>query len=135
VAKLGDFGLSRLQNDLLQTAEGYLLGTPHYISPEQANGDKAIDIRSDLYALGATFYHLLSMQPMFPGDNVQQVVLAHLTRNAPALGECAAGVSAGMCEIIDRLVQRDKSERYQTATALTEALSRLGPLADQPSAN
>src|SRR5690606_11307569 len=58
-AKLGDFGLSRLQDDVAQTAEGYLLGTPHYISPEQANGDKHIDIRSDMYAAGATIFHLM----------------------------------------------------------------------------
>jgi serine/threonine protein kinase len=130
VAKLGDFGLSRLQDDLGQTAEGYLLGTPHYISPEQANGDKAIDIRSDLYALGATFYHLLSLQPIFPGDNMQQVVLAHLTRSAQALAETAPSVSPGLCTLIDRLVRRDKSERVQTAAELTAELQKLESLND-----
>src|SRR5690606_5081184 len=51
VAKLGDFGLSRLIEDTAQTAEGYLLGTPHYISPEQAGGQKDVDTRADIYSL------------------------------------------------------------------------------------
>jgi DNA-binding response OmpR family regulator len=128
VAKLGDFGLSRLADDVGQTAEGYLLGTPHYISPEQANGDKNLDTRSDLYALGACFFHLLSGQPLFPGDNLQQVVLSHLTKARPRLGDSAGDTSPGLCEIIDRLVQREREKRYQTGGDLIEALSKLPPL-------
>src|SRR5690606_631534 len=126
-AKLGDFGLSRLQDDNAQTAEGYLLGTPHYISPEQANGDKQLDIRSDMYAAGATFFHLLSGQPLFPGDNLQQVVLAHLTKNPPKLASLAPEVSPALCDVIDRCVRRDRDERYKTAEELTAALNQLPP--------
>jgi serine/threonine-protein kinase len=128
VAKLGDFGLSRLADDVGQTAEGYLLGTPHYISPEQANGDKQLDTRSDLYALGATFFHLLSGQPLFPGDNLQQVVLSHLTKVRPRLADLAPHVSPGMCEIIDKLVQRERDLRYKDGGELIEALAKLPPL-------
>jgi eukaryotic-like serine/threonine-protein kinase len=128
IAKLGDFGLTRLQDDLGQTAEGYLLGTPHYISPEQANGEKVLDARSDLYALGATFYHLLAERPMFPGDNLQQVVLAHLTKSAQPLGEVAEQVSPDLCAVIDRLVRRERTERYQTTDELIDALNHLAPL-------
>lgn len=128
VAKLGDFGLSRLQDDLGQTAEGYLLGTPHYISPEQANGDKHIDSRSDLYSLGATIFHLLSGQPLFPGDNLQQVVLAHLTKARPKLGDTTGDVSPAMCVMVDKLVEREPSARYQTAAELIEAINGLPPL-------
>lgn len=128
VAKLGDFGLSRLQDDLGQTAEGYLLGTPHYISPEQANGDKHIDSRSDLYSLGATIFHLLSGQPLFPGDNLQQVVLAHLTKARPKLGDMAGDVSPGLCAMVDRLVEREPGARYQTSAELIDAINGLPPL-------
>jgi serine/threonine protein kinase len=128
VAKLGDFGLSRLQDDLGQTAEGYLLGTPHYISPEQANGDKQIDTRSDMYSLGATFYHLLSGEPLFPGDNLQQVVLAHLTKARPKLADLAGDVSPAVCELIDKLVEREPENRFQTTEELFEALNGLPPL-------
>jgi DNA-binding response OmpR family regulator len=127
-AKLGDFGLSRLRDDLGQTAEGYLLGTPHYISPEQANGDKDIDTRSDLYSLGATFFHLLSGEPLFPGDNLQQVVLAHMTKDRRPLAELATDVSPPLCALIDKLVAREKQDRCQGADALIEALGKLPPL-------
>ena len=128
VAKLGDFGLSRLQDDLGQTAEGYLLGTPHYISPEQANGDKQIDSRSDMYSLGTTFYHLLSGEPLFPGDNLQQVVLAHLTKARPKLGDMAGDVSPGLCAMVDKLVEREPDARYQTSAELIDAINGLPPL-------
>ncbi|MBZ0137456.1 MAG: protein kinase [Planctomycetes bacterium] len=128
VAKLGDFGLSRLRDDLGQTAEGYLLGTPHYISPEQANGDKDIDTRSDLYSLGACFYHLLCGQPLFPGDNLQQVVLSHLTKERPRLAELAPDVTPALCELIDKLVSRQKDRRCQTTDALIEEIGKLPPV-------
>src|SRR5690606_25970796 len=114
--------------DLGQTAEGYLLGTPHYISPEQANGEKDIDTRSDLYSLGACFFHLLCGEPLFPGDNLQQVVLSHLTKTRPNLADKASDVSPPLCEMIDKRCQREKAVRYQTAADLIEALGKLPPL-------
>lgn len=128
VAKLGDFGLTRLQDDTGQTAEGYLLGTPHYISPEQANGDKDLDIRSDMYSAGATFFHLLSGNAVFPGDNLQQVVLAHLTKDPPGLASQAPAVTPEFCSVIDKLVQRERDRRYRTAAELIDTLNKLPPL-------
>lgn len=128
LAKLGDFGLSRLVDDTAQTAEGYLLGTPHYISPEQANGAKDLDTRSDLYSLGATFYHLLADKPVFPGDNLQQVVLAHLTKDPPPLKESAPHISDALCAIVDKLVMRDRDRRFRKCREVIEALEALPPL-------
>lgn len=125
LAKLGDFGLSRLVDDTAQTAEGYLLGTPHYISPEQANGAKDLDTRSDLYSLGATFYHLLAGKPVFPGDNLQQVVLAHLTKDPVPLKSVAPHVSDALCAVIDKLVLRDRDQRYRTCREVIAALEAL----------
>jgi len=128
VAKLGDFGLSRLADDAAQTAEGYLLGTPHYISPEQANGSKDLDIRSDLYSLGATFFHLLGGSPVFPGDNLQSVVLMHLTKPAPKLKATAPKVSEPLAAIIDKLLESDRTKRFQHASDLLAALDALPSL-------
>ncbi len=128
VAKLGDFGLSRLVDDTGQTAEGYLLGTPHYISPEQANGAKDLDSRADIYSLGATFYHLLSGVPVFPGDNLQQVVLAHLTKDPQPLNTVASGVSPALCEIIDRTIRRDREQRFTKVAELLAALNAMPAL-------
>lgn len=129
VAKLGDFGLSRLVDDTAQTAEGYLLGTPHYISPEQAGGQKDVDSRADIYSLGATFYHLLAHQPLFPGDNLQQVVLAHLTKDAAPLKSLAPGVSDAFCTLIDQTVKRDRKVRPAKPAELIAALNALPALA------
>ncbi|MEE9312757.1 MAG: response regulator [Planctomycetota bacterium] len=124
-AKLGDFGLSRLSEDVGQTAEGYLLGTPHYISPEQANGAKDLDARADLYSLGATFYHLLAGQPVHPGDNLQQVVLAHLTKDPTPLRDVAPSVDAAFAAIIDKLVQREREDRYENPAKVSEDIRAL----------
>ncbi|MCC6574634.1 MAG: protein kinase [Planctomycetes bacterium] len=127
-AKLGDFGLSRLSEDTAQTAEGYLLGTPHYISPEQANGSKDIDIRSDLYALGACFYHLLAGEAVFPGDNMQQVVLQHLTKEPPSIKAKAPTVSDGFAAILAKLLHKERDQRYQTPAELLKDLAALPAL-------
>ncbi|GIK51465.1 MAG: protein kinase [Planctomycetaceae bacterium] len=128
-AKLGDFGLSRLADDSAQTAEGYLLGTPHYISPEQANGNKDLDIRSDLYSLGATFFHLLAGRPVFEGDSLQAVVLAHLSKQPPKLREVAPKVSEPFAALIDRLLENDRAKRFEHAKDLLAALDALPVLA------
>ncbi|MCC6465693.1 MAG: response regulator [Planctomycetes bacterium] len=131
VAKLGDFGLSRLVEDTGQTAEGYLLGTPHYISPEQANGAKDLDSRSDLYSLGATFFHLLAGQPVFPGDNLQQVVLAHLTKDPQPVCSINPQVTPALGAVIDRLVMREREKRHASPQELVADLAALPPLAAQ----
>lgn len=127
-AKLGDFGLSRMADDAAQTAEGYLLGTPHYISPEQANGSKDLDIRSDLYSLGATFFHLLAGRPVFEGDSLQAVVLAHLSKQPPRLREIAPKVSEPFAAIIDKLLENDRTKRFQHASELVAALDAMAAL-------
>ena len=129
VAKLGDFGLSRLVEDTGQTAEGYLLGTPHYISPEQAGGQKDVDSRADVYSLGAAVFHLLAGRPLFPGDNLQQVVLAHLTKDPPPLQSLAPKVSEEFAALVDRTVRRDRNERFARPLDLVTALNALPPLA------
>ena len=127
-AKLGDFGLSRLQDDTAQTAEGYLLGTPHFISPEQANGSKDLDIRSDLYSLGATMFQMLAGEAVFPGDDMQQVVLQHLAKDPRGLKEVAPQVSDEFCAVIDKLLKRDRDQRFASARLLIDALDALAPL-------
>ncbi len=124
-AKLGDFGLSRLVDDVDQTAEGYLLGTPHYISPEQANGKKQLDIRSDIYSLGATFYHLLANQPLFEGETLREVVLAHLSRTPRPLHEVAPHISPDFCALIDRQLAKEVEQRAQTGAALVDEIRAL----------
>ncbi len=85
--KVADFGLARLSNDETRlTQEGYTLGTPLYMSPEQVEG-KPLDTRSDIYSLGVTCYHMLAGQPPFRGETALNVAVQHLKGEAADLGE------------------------------------------------
>ena len=69
--EVGDFGLAKSMNDdsLHLTMTGMAMGSPHYISPEQAEANRNVDFRSDIYSLGCTLFHMLSGKPPYAGDN------------------------------------------------------------------
>src|SRR5262249_30267896 len=80
VAKLADLGLAREASDraAVKAEKGLLVGTPYYIAPEQIEGREDVDIRADLYALGATLYHMVTGRPPFTGKDVDEILDAHL---------------------------------------------------------
>lgn len=83
--KLTDMGLSKsLLEDGEATQTGLLIGTPHYMSPEQVRGEALTDARADIYGLGATLYHMLCGEPPFPLDNVRDILRAHLNKPPPS---------------------------------------------------
>jgi hypothetical protein len=120
-AVVTDFGIARDagQADGL-TVGGNVLGSVQYMSPEQASGE-ALDGRSDLYALGCVGYHALCGRPPFEGP-AQSVLVAHVTRPAPALGAVAGHVPASVVAVIDRCLAKEPSQRFATADAVAEAL-------------
>jgi len=84
VAKVCDFGLARSTTDETRmTQTGIMMGTPHYVSPEQARGEKDVDIRSDIYSLGATLYHLVTGTTPFTGSTAAVVMSKHLSEELP----------------------------------------------------
>ena len=97
LVKVVDFGLARLQprnspnNQTLDKDCGFV-GTPFFMSPEQANNLHDVDIRSDLYSLGCTFYYALTGEIPFPGNTLAEVLASHLTRKAPPLEELRADI-------------------------------------------
>ncbi|NUQ36100.1 MAG: response regulator [Planctomycetaceae bacterium] len=111
VAKIADFGLSRATQDMGQTIEGHVLGTPHYISPEQAQGAKNLDIRSDLYSLAATFYHLLTGHTPFEGDNLSILIVAHVSQKPKDPREHRSNLSEGTAKLMLRLLAKTADER------------------------
>ncbi|MEM8885478.1 MAG: serine/threonine-protein kinase [Planctomycetota bacterium] len=119
IAKLCDLGLAKDSPE-----EGRALGTPAYISPEQAQGSADVDIRSDLYSFGCTLYHMLTGTQPFEG-NAKVVMVKHLTESAPALGEREPDVSAAMVAIVDRLMEKDPADRFQSPRDLLGALQEL----------
>lgn len=129
--KVADFGLARVvdQADGVQTTQiGITMGTPLYMSPEQAEG-KAVDPRSDMYSLGVTAYHMLTGNPPFRGETALSVAVQHLKREPVAIQEHRSDLSAAFSSIIMKLLAKDPSDRFQKATDLQESLRKL-PTAD-----
>jgi len=136
--KVADFGLARvLEDDLELTQEGMALGTPLYMSPEQASGGP-VDVRSDLYSLGASVYHLLAGQPPFKGSTSVAVALAHQREQPMPLAAFRPELPAGLGRIVEQLLAKRPEERCESPTELLQAVeaveaalatgSRHGPL-------
>ncbi|HEY2911273.1 MAG TPA: protein kinase [Gemmataceae bacterium] len=124
--KVTDFGLSRFFTGeaVHLTQSGVTLGTPLYLSPEQAQGQE-VDFRSDLYSLGVTSYHLLSGEPPFKGATALEVALKHLTDVPRPLGELRPDLPADLCALIHRLMAKKPAERPQSARELLRELGKV----------
>jgi serine/threonine-protein kinase len=123
--KVADFGLVRVAGeDLALTQDGMTLGTPLYMSPEQGEG-RVVDARSDLYSLGATVYHLLAGRPPFTGPSAIAVLMAHIKEPPPPLATRRPDLPAGLCRIVDRLLEKEPADRHQSPQELLQAVSDL----------
>ncbi|QHF31312.1 serine/threonine-protein kinase [Pseudomonas sp. R32] len=120
-AVLSDFGIAKSLDDRTQfTQAGFAVGTPSYMSPEQARGQE-IDGRADLYALGVVFYEMLVGKLPYSGNDALSTALAHLTEPLPELP-----IEHGRYqEILRGLLAKDPAERYADAETLLAALDRL----------
>lgn len=122
VAKLGDFGFVKSNIAIDVTEEGSVLGTPDYISPEQAMG-RDVDFRSDLYSLGVTLYHMVAKRPPFDGT-VSTIMRAHIRDELPNPRDLNPDVPEALCRIIKRMTAKDPSDRYVTCEELFEELEQ-----------
>ncbi|MFW5901456.1 MAG: protein kinase domain-containing protein, partial [Thermodesulfobacteriota bacterium] len=126
-AVLTDFGIVKdLTVDSGYTMDGTSVGTPHYMSPEQAQGSSAIDWRTDLYSLGVTFYEMITGSVPYTADSAVAVALKHIKDPVPKLPAHLSRYQT----IIDRLMAKRPEKRFQSAHELLEALERL-PSADK----
>jgi serine/threonine protein kinase len=129
--KVVDFGLARLQGAAFQSQTIQLqssksfVGTPDFVSPEQARDVHSVDIRSDLYSLGCTFYFALSGQRPFKGSTVLETVVKHMQEEARPLTALRAELPPAVAAVVSRLMAKEPAERFQTPTALVEALTPL----------
>lgn len=124
--KLADFGLAKLidapGNTI--TALNRVLGTPHFMSPEQCRGE-ALSPQSDLYALGATYYALLVGAPPYVAEQDMQIMFAHCSRSIPNPRDLKPELPAGCAEIIHRAMAKEPMDRYSTAQEFATDLARL----------
>ena len=124
--KLADLGLAKqLNDDFGSTMAGTALGTPYYISPEQALDAMKADARSDIYSLGATLYHLLSGVLPYEGDNVMGVMLKHANEPLVPPQDKTPGLPESFCRVICKMMAKYPDERYQSCTALLDDLFKL----------
>ncbi len=124
VAKLTDLGLARATDDkeAAESEAGKAYGTPYYISPEQIRGDVDIDFRADIYSLGATFYHLVTGRPPFEGDTPSAVMHKHLKAPLVPPDHINTALSAGVGEIIEFAMAKNRDDRYASTEDLVEDL-------------
>ncbi|MEP7214412.1 MAG: protein kinase [Acidobacteriota bacterium] len=130
IVKLLDFGIAKLAlqssedpelgneaQTLFKTAPGIVMGTPNYMSPEQARG-KSVDGRTDIWSLGVVIYEMVAGQVPFGGDTQTDVLVSILSRPVPNLEELSTTVPAALVKVIDKALAKNVDERYATAEAL-----------------
>ncbi|WP_255595002.1 tetratricopeptide repeat protein [Lysobacter sp. BMK333-48F3] len=120
-AYLSDFGVARSLAGSGRTQTGAVIGTPDYLSPEQARGEP-VDARSDLYALGLMLYEMLAGQLPFAGGTVTEVLAQRMLRTPPPLSERRAEVPAWVARLVDKLLRPSPAHRFQDAAAVIAAI-------------
>ena len=140
VAKLLDFGFvlpTAILGEATLTGEGQILGTPLYMSPEQAKGGHELDERSDIYSLGAVAYHLLTGRPPFQAKGRTAVLIAHARDPVEPPSRVRPGIPEDLERVVLRCLAKPPDERFPDAEALEQALGAcarggLGPGSCRP---
>ncbi|MFN9421824.1 protein kinase domain-containing protein [Gemmatimonas sp.] len=134
-ALVTDFGIARAATDSGETsrltATGMAIGTPAYMSPEQASGDRDLDARSDLYSLGIVAYQMLCGEPPFVGGTTPALLVKHLAEAPVPIQQRRADVPPDLAAIVMRLLEKNPDHRFQQATELSQAL-RTGVVPPAP---
>ena len=127
VAKVTDFGLAQLTQGgerVNLTQVGVTMGTPLYMSPEQVN-EANVDLRSDLYSIGVTFYHLLAGHPPFRAGTAFALAFKHLNEEAPLLAESRPDLPPSLIRLIHRLMEKNPDDRFTSAREVLNALKSI----------
>jgi len=129
--KMLDFGIAKLIDAPAEdagklTSDGTVIGTPEYMSPEQAMG-RTVDHRSDIFSLGVVLFEALSGRHPFAGSSVTETLVNIVTREAPDLATLLPGVSPALVEIVQKATRKNPDERYEIAKQMASALNKVSP--------
>ena len=127
VAKLCDLGLAKHvegNEDASLTQSGQAVGTPHYIAPEQARGE-AVDFNTDIYSLGATFYHMLTNKTPFDAPTSAAVMALHIANDTKSPCDIDPSIPLGYGQVISRMMAKEKQDRYNNPDTLLSDLDAL----------
>jgi eukaryotic-like serine/threonine-protein kinase len=128
-AKLADLGLAiDLAEDDRVTREGATVGTFDYVAPEQARQSHSADIRSDIYSLGCSLYHMCTGQVPFPTPSLPEKLFAHQAMEPTPLEKLVPDLPEGLAEVVQRMMRKSPDDRYSTPLQVAQALE---PFADE----
>ncbi|MFC1852386.1 ATPase, T2SS/T4P/T4SS family [candidate division CSSED10-310 bacterium] len=125
---VADFGLAKIikvQTDSFLTHSGVIMGTPHYISPEQARGGTQIDFRSDIYSLGIVLFEMLTGEPPFQGASPMAIIEKHMNEILPPLQKYGLAVSDEVAQLLEWMTQKDCHSRPSSYQELLAHLSSV----------
>ncbi|RDH84039.1 MAG: hypothetical protein DIZ80_07855 [endosymbiont of Galathealinum brachiosum] len=122
-AKITDFGISKLVQSSVLTQVNTVMGSPAYMSPEQANGDDT-DERTDIYSLGIVFYQMICGERPFQGD-AQSIIAQHLTKIPPDLSVKCKKIPAGLNEMVHKMLEKKPQDRFQSIVEVIELLKKF----------
>ncbi len=127
IVKILDMGLARFFHDeedvLSHKFEDDVLGTADYLAPEQAMDSHSVDIRADIYSLGATFYFCLTGRTPFTDGTIAQKLIWHQTRQPKPISQLRPEVAEGVVAIVEKMMAKDANQRYQTPQEVAEELT------------
>lgn len=129
LVKVVDFGIAKVSSGRAITAFGAMMGSPAYMSPEQAAG-RPVDPRSDVWGVGATLYHAASGKLPFPATSLAELLVWIAERPPVPLGEVVPGIDPRLTAVLARAMERDPSRRFQSAREMQAALAPLLPSAN-----
>jgi serine/threonine-protein kinase len=127
VVKLADMGLARATSDAeaAKSEAGKAFGTPYYIAPEQVRGQVNIDGRADIYALGATLYHMITGKVPFDGSSPSEVMKKHIKEDLVPPDHLNTALSAGIAEVVEVMMSKNKKDRYKDMEELLVDLEEV----------
>jgi len=130
LAKITDFGIARGESLSTMTATGVMMGTPHYMSPELAEGERATG-RSDIYALGCVLYQMLAGEVPFRGTTPMVVLRRHIDDEPQPIRERRDGVPEALAGVVERAMEKDPADRFGSAAEMAAAIRAAVPVPER----